>query len=84
MISAQLVRAGFETRIIDSGPEKKEVREVVEESRSFSPDIAILTSTSPTIETDLEWFAGHLKKALPGLIIAVVGIHVSVLPEEVL
>lgn len=84
MISTQLKAEQCQTRIIDAGPEKKGLEQVLRESAAFSPQVVILATTSPTIQTDLAWFAPALKKTVPGIKIAAIGIHVSALPEDVL
>ena len=86
MISTQLVNQGFsfETRIIDSGPEGKNSARVLQESKDFAPNIIFLATTSPTLQTDLGWFAVELKKILPLAKIAAIGIHVTALPQPVL
>ena len=84
LISAQLIKEKIETLIIDSGPENKNIGEVISESAKFKPDVVILSASSPTIETDLDWFVKKLKNKLPKIKVVVIGIHVSTLPEEVL
>lgn len=84
MISTSLVREGQSTRIIDAGPEKKTIDDVLAEAQAFSPDLIILSTASPTIESDLGWFAPELKKVLPESPIAAVGIHVTALPGRTL
>lgn len=83
-VSAQLARAGFETRIIDAGPEGKDLGAVLNEGRSFAPGIVFLTAATPTLRSDLGWFAPALKKRLPAAKIAAMGVHVTALPEQVL
>lgn len=84
LISTHLISCGFETVIIDSGPEKKGIEAVLDECKKADPFFAILATTTPTIITDLGWFLPELKGALPGLKSAAIGIHVSALPEKVL
>jgi anaerobic magnesium-protoporphyrin IX monomethyl ester cyclase len=84
MISRQLVKRGFETKIIDSGPERKDIQAVLSEAGDFHPLMVFLATTSPTIHTDLDWFAPQLKEILPAAPVAAIGIHVSALPEKVL
>ncbi|MFH1619840.1 MAG: radical SAM protein [bacterium] len=84
LISTQLVKAGFETRIIDSGPQKKCLETVLAECVAFAPMAAVIAAATPTIHTDLGWFLTELKKKVPGIKAAVIGIHVSALPEETL
>lgn len=82
MISTQLIKRGIETQIIDSGPEHKNLEIVLQEAVLFNPAVVILTTTSPTIESDLNWFVPELKKKIPNCKVIVVGIHVSALPKE--
>lgn len=84
MISTQLKNPDYETRIIDSGPERKGIQSVISESVAFAPEIVFLATTSPTIQTDLGWFLPKLKEALPRIKVAALGIHVSALPEDTL
>lgn len=84
MISTQLNRDGHVTGIIDSGPQKKSIEKVLAECQDFSPHVVILATTSPTIATDLGWFAEQLKKKCPHVLIAAIGIHVTALPTETL
>ena len=84
LISAQLVKSGFRTIIIDSGPEGKIIKDVLAECYAQGPALVILSTSTPTIETDLNWFAKSLKATLPGVKIAAIGIHASALPRRVL
>lgn len=84
MISTQLVKSGFETLIIDGGPEGKTINDVLDICFKARPALAILSTVTPTINSDLGWFAKSLKETLPFIKIAVIGIHVSALPEKVL
>jgi len=84
LISTQLVKEGIETRIIDSGPMRLAPDDILRICRDFNPDLAVLATTTPTLHTDLGWFAPELKAALPRIRIAVIGIHVSVLSEKVI
>lgn len=84
LISRELVNQGNETILIDAGPEKKNLAAVLKQIGEFSPSLIVLTLSTPTIETDLNWFVSELKKAHPGILVAGVGIHVSALPKETL
>lgn len=84
MISTQLMKNGHETNIIDSGPEGKGIVQVLNELKSFAPEIIILSTASPTIESDLAWFLPQAKALLPGCAAIAIGIHVTALPKEVL
>lgn len=84
MISTAMGKEGHETRIIDSGPEGMDMARTVAEAQRFNPDLAILSTASPTIESDLAWFAPLLREACPKCRIAAIGIHVTALPERAL
>ncbi|MCF8065960.1 MAG: B12-binding domain-containing radical SAM protein [Desulfarculaceae bacterium] len=84
MIARQLDNAGFETLILDAGPAGMGLGEVVARVRDFAPLLAVVATATPTLNSDLAWFCPELKKARPGISIAAIGIHVSVLPQEVL
>ena len=84
MISRQLVDLGFETMIIDAGPEQKNFEQVVQDLKGFKPDGICLTVSTPTIESDLGWFLPEIKRSFPELFSVAVGVHVSTLPKETL
>jgi anaerobic magnesium-protoporphyrin IX monomethyl ester cyclase len=84
LVSTQLVREGVDTMIIDAGPTGKDVDSVIDECVEFRPDLVVLSVATPTIRSDLGWFAPRLKEALPNVPVAALGIHVSALPSETL
>ena len=84
LISTQLEKNKVETLIIDSGPEGKNREMTVEEVKKFRPNLVVISTATPTINTDLDWFLDLLIKRLPTVKVAVVGIHVSTLPKETL
>jgi len=84
LVSRQLIADGFQTLILDCGPERKDLAATLADCRQFAPDLIILATTSPTLHTDLHWFAGKLREARPGAAIAALGSHVSALPVETL
>lgn len=84
MVSTQLTRAGHDCRILDCGPAGLDINAVLKEAEKFMPAIAILSTASPTIESDLAWFTPQLKNILPACQIAALGIHPSSLPEKTL
>ncbi len=84
MISTQLKRLGMETLIIDSGTQGKNLDAVLSDCDGFKPELAFLSVASPTVKSDLGWFAPRLKEKVPTLKIAALGIHVSRFPAEVL
>jgi anaerobic magnesium-protoporphyrin IX monomethyl ester cyclase len=83
-ISSALSSSGVETRIFDSAEKGKGPAHMIKEIGEFSPSLAIMTTATPTIESDGEWFAPMLKENIPQLRIAVTGIHVTALPQETL
>lgn len=84
MISTHLKKSGMNTLIIDSGAHGKNLEQVLSDCDGFNPALAFISVSSPTIKSDLGWFSRHLKKRLPAIKIAAIGIHVSRFPEEVL
>jgi anaerobic magnesium-protoporphyrin IX monomethyl ester cyclase len=84
LISSQLVHCDLQTMIIDSGPEGKSREDVLRQCETFDPEVAILATATPTLETDLGWFAEKLRSRIAKLRLAAIGVHVSVLPVEVL
>jgi len=84
MISRQLTNAGRTTRIIDAGPQHKTLDDVLNEAKKYDPYLVILATTTPTLYSDLSWFTPALKRTLPSIFIAGIGIHVSAYPQETL
>lgn len=72
------------TLIVDCGPSGLDLEKTLEKIKNFNPDLLILSTATPTIGTDLDWFAEEVKSLLPKIKIAVIGIHVTALPEETL
>lgn len=83
-ISSFLLSADIKTRIFDSAVRGKNYNHMLRKISEFSPSLVIMATTTPTIESDGRWFSALLKKNIPGIKIAVIGIHLSVLPEETL
>lgn len=73
-----------ENIIIDAGAKGLSVEETLGRLGEFNPNLVILSVTTPTIESDLNWFAGSIKESLPQTKIAAIGIHVTALPQETL
>lgn len=84
LIARQLKNAGFETLIIDASSEHLRLDQVIQRTRTFQPQLAVVASATPTLRNDLGWFCEALKSAHEKIKIAAIGIHVSVLPREVL
>ncbi len=73
-----------EPLIIDSGAAKLGFKETIKKIVGFAPELLFISSATPTIKNDLGLFAGMIKKILPPVKIATIGIHVSVLSRETL
>lgn len=84
LISTTLLKKNCETIIIDAGPEKKDLAAVLEQCAQFNPNVVIMTLSTPTIDTDLNWFLPALKEKFPKIKAGAVGVHVSALPQETL
>lgn len=84
MVSRQLVNRGCETIIVDAGPESKNAGQVLQQLRDFCPDHIVMTTATPTIDSDLEWFLPQLRNEFKEVKIAAIGIHVTALPRETL
>lgn len=78
------IRFMAETLILDSGPAKLSLEKTLQKIKEYNPDLLILSTATPTIETDLGWFLPKVKKIKPNLNTAVIGIHTTVLPKETL
>lgn len=82
-IAGQLAPDG-DCLIVDSGPAGLDLEATLGRVAAFGPNLAIVATATPTIATDLSWFADALKHRLPDSRIAAIGIHVSCLPAETL
>lgn len=78
------IKSFSETFIIDSGPAKLNLEETLEKIKSYNPDFLILSTATPTIETDLNWFLPKVKELKPEVKSAAIGIHVTELSQETL
>ncbi len=75
-----LEQAGHEVRLIDASPRGLSLEQVLGEAKAFEPLLVVMDATTASFHADLET-AARLKEALPGAFIAMVGLHVSALPE---
>ncbi|MDY0041865.1 MAG: radical SAM protein [Desulforhabdus sp.] len=57
--------------------------QVIQEVRSFGPELLVLSTSTPSIRNDSR-IAGQLKTLLPDSFVALVGVHVSAMPHEAL
>ncbi len=75
-------QAGYEVKLIDAPPQGKTIYDILNETKSFNPDIIIIDTSTPSILNDVK-VGEKLKDAL-GAFVVLVGTHVSALPEETL
>ncbi len=71
-----------ETLLLDPGPAKMSQREIFQAIKDFQPDLMIMSVTTPTFESDCNWFAKRVKEVIPNVKVGAVGIHVMALPKE--
>jgi len=84
-ISAAMLRdSGFDVRIIDCSVEILTLKEVCDICKQYKPDLVIINTATPSIESDLNFAAVVKDLNLGEIKVAVIGIHVSVLAEECL
>lgn len=73
-----------EPLIVDSGPENLDLEATLKIIKEFNPQLMIISTATPTINTDLGWFAKRVKNENPNIKISAIGIHVTALPKETL
>ncbi|MFH1453570.1 MAG: radical SAM protein [Armatimonadota bacterium] len=78
-IASTLLKEGIDVKILDLMAEEPEVLEEV--LKSFKPELAGISSTTPQIKTSWE-VAGKIKKISPSTVVMIGGVHVTALPEE--
>lgn len=76
------IRDISETLVLDPGPAKMNQKQVFQTIKDFQPDLMIMSVTTPTFDSDCNWFAKEVKEIMPDIIVGAVGIHVMVLPRE--
>lgn len=74
--------AGFNVKLIDAPAEGLSLKDVLDISTSFNPQLIVIDTSTPSIFNDLH-VAEDIKKVLPASFITLVGTHVSALPDEV-
>jgi len=79
----RLEKAGHEVCLIDAPAVGLSTEDVIEAARAFQPDMAVLGTSTPSIYNDIS-VGEALKRELPELFAALVGVHVSALPVETL
>jgi anaerobic magnesium-protoporphyrin IX monomethyl ester cyclase len=78
-----LEEAGFDVRLIDAPAQGRGMEDLIPLIKDFAPELAVIDTSTPSIYNDVK-VAAKIKETLPGCIIALVGPHVSALPEETL
>ncbi|MBI3378244.1 MAG: radical SAM protein [Nitrospirae bacterium] len=78
-----LMENGFEVELIDAPADDYSMEDVAEKAKKLQPDIIVIDTSTPSIYNDTS-IAGKLKEICPSSFIALVGTHVSALPEETL
>ncbi|WP_420266702.1 B12-binding domain-containing radical SAM protein [Candidatus Magnetominusculus dajiuhuensis] len=75
--------AGFSIDLIDAPADGLDLASVTRRIKTFSPSLVVVDTSTPSIYNDAQ-ICETLKAALPDAFIAVVGTHVSALPQECL
>jgi radical SAM superfamily enzyme YgiQ (UPF0313 family) len=78
-----LEKKGHDVLFIDACADGLSYEEIESRAIDFSPRLAILDTSTPSIYNDVE-IAANLKKKIPNLFTVLVGVHVSALPKETL
>jgi len=78
------VASTAKTLIVDSAIEGFDLQATIDRVAGFGARIAIVSTATPTIASDADWFVPALKEALPNIRVALIGSHVTALPRETL
>jgi radical SAM superfamily enzyme YgiQ (UPF0313 family) len=76
-------RDGHELRVEDCIASGLDTERLFERLGSFSPELALINTTTPTINSDVV-FTDRLKGQYPGIVTAVFGSHVTTLHDDIL
>jgi radical SAM superfamily enzyme YgiQ (UPF0313 family) len=79
-----ILRKSTRCTLLDASAEKLTLAKTISHIKKNKTQFLIITTVTPTIENDCNWFAGAVRKAVPSIKIAVFGTHVSALPAETL
>src|SRR3972149_10128632 len=82
-VAGVLEEAGHEAKVIDSCAYEYNIEKTLQLVTEFSPDIAVLDTSTPSIYSDLKTGA-EIKRLLPGCLVVLMGTHPSALPAETL
>lgn len=78
-----LEQKGHAVRLVDAPAQGLDAVGALREAVRFSPEMAVLYTSTPSIYSDVE-MAACIKEAVPGAFVVLTGPHVSALPEETL
>ena len=82
-VAGVLEKAGHEVKVIDSCACEYNIEKTLQLVTEFSPDIAVLDTSTPSIYSDLKTGA-EIKRLLPGCFVVLMGTHPSALAAETL
>lgn len=72
---------GFPVTLIDAPATGLDLIQILDKAKQEQPHLIVLDTSTPSIYNDIE-VAEQLKQILPDTIVALVGTHVSALPEQ--
>ena len=78
-----LEKSGFTVRLVDAPARGFSLAYILQEVAEYKPALVVLDTSTPSIENDL-LVAESIRSENPETIIALVGPHVTALPEETL
>ena len=78
-----LERHGHDVKLIDAPPGGMKVAELLDILQQFRPSLILMDSATASFHSDVN-IAASIKTVFPDLFLAMVGLHVSALPEPVL
>ena len=78
-----LEKQGHDVLFIDAPAAGMSREDVCRKAADFSPDLAVLDTSTPSIYNDVD-VACAIKKNVPAVVTILVGVHVSAVPEQTL
>ncbi len=82
-VASILEEAGHDVKVIDSCAYEYDRKKTIELVEDFSPNIAVLDTSTPSIYNDVE-IGSEIKKKLPNCFVVLIGTHPTAPPEETL
>lgn len=79
--AALCIQGGMDTFLLDAPAQKLTLENVIEKLASIGPDLVVIDTSTPSIDTDRQT-AAKIKKRFPKSFIALCGTHASALPGE--